>query len=248
MNNKLAAAVAKHPDRFSGFAVLPIGEPEKLGDELRRCVKELGFVGALIGNHANGTFYDGTEYTKLWEAAQELDVPIYLHPTQPTGPMFKPHYEGDYSLRAAMCIGTFAFGWHSDVAVHILRLFAAGVFDRFPKLKIVIGHFGEMLPFMLQRIVDSAPLWAPEVQRTFKSVWDENIWITTSGVWSTSHMACILQNTQVDRILYSVDFPFVSSETGKRFLEDLQKSGLVTDEQLAMISHKNAQKLLGVGL
>ncbi len=245
-NNKLADAVAKHPDRFSGFATLPVAEPEKLRDELRRCVKELGFVGALIDNHANGTYYEGLEYSGLWETAQELDVPIYLHPVLPTKAVLETLYQGSYSHQAALSIGTFGFGWHSDVAIHVLRLFSAGVFDRFPKVKIIIGYFGEMLPFMLERIIHLSPLWTKELQRPFKTVWDENIWVTTSGIWGISPMACILRNTKIDRILFSVDFPFETNESGKRYLEALQKSGLVTDEQLAMISYKNAQSLLNV--
>jgi predicted TIM-barrel fold metal-dependent hydrolase len=203
-------------------------------------------VGALIDNHANGRYYDGLEYNGLWETAQELDVPIYLHPVMPTQAVLQALYQGNYSDKAALSIGTFGFGWHSDVAVHILRIFSAGVFDRFPRVKIIIGHFGEMLPFMLERIIHLSPLWSRELHRSFKTVWDENIYITTSGIWGISPMACILKNTKIDRILFSVDFPFESNKSGMKYLEELQNSGLVTEEQLAMISYKNAQRLLKV--
>lgn len=126
-----------------------------------------------------------------------------------------------------------------------MRLFAAGVFDKFPKLQIVIGHFGEMLPFMLQRVCDLSIRWG-KFERSFKQVWDENIYITTSGVWSLDPMACILRNTKIERILYSVDYPFAKNEKGLRWMEELQGSGLVGKEDLERIAYKNAEKLLRI--
>lgn len=245
-NDQLAAAVKKNSKRLAGFAVLPVSDPDSSAQELTRCIKELGFVGALIDNHTeNGTYYDGPEYTPLFQAAQDLDVPIYLHPTWPTEAVKSLIYNGNYTKGATMGIGASGFGWHSDVAMHVLRLFCAGVFDTFPGLKIIVGHMGEMLPFMLHRIMQLSPRWG-ERQRNFKEVYDTNIWITTSGVWSVDPMACILRNTKIDHILYSVDYPFAKNEDGLAFMEDLEKSGLVNEEQFGMVAYKNAEALLGV--
>ena len=249
-NDQLAAAVKKNPDRFAGFAVLSVTDPAACSTELTRCVRELGFVGALIDNHAvkgpSPAYYDGPEYLPFWETVQDLDVPIYLHPTWPTDNMLSLLYTGEtIPLGASKSISTSGFGWHSDVATHILRLFASGLFDRLPRLKIIIGHMGEMLPFMLERIFQLSPRWGART-RSFKTVWDENIWITTSGDWSVNPMACILRNTKIDHILYSVDYPFARNEDGLKFMEDLEQSGLVTPEQLEMIAFRNAEKLLGV--
>lgn len=245
-NNQLAAAVRKHPHRFAGFAALPVAEPAAAADELLRAVRELHFIGALIDNHtADGRYYDGSEYDILWATASQLDVPIYLHPTWATPLVRKTLYTGNFTPGASGSMSTSGWGWHSDVAVHILRLFAAGVFDRFPKLKIIIGHFGEMIPFMLARINYLSKRWG-ERKRLFQQVWDENVWITTSGVWSVDPMACILMNTRVERILYSVDFPFARNEDGEKFMWDLRESGLVSQEQWEMIAYRNAEKLLGV--
>jgi len=193
-NDEAAAAIKAHPTRLAAFANLPVADPEACVAELRRCVRDLGlgFVGALIDNRADATYYDGEAYMRLWEAAQELDVPIYLHPTLPSEEQKLASYTGNFSDEAATCIGAYAWGWHSDVAVHILRLYGAGVFDRFPKLKIIIGHFGEMLPFMLDRVDRVAARWGRK--RGFREVYDENIWITTSGVWSLDPMAMIIRN------------------------------------------------------
>jgi predicted TIM-barrel fold metal-dependent hydrolase len=243
-NEQLSAAVAKNKSRFAGFAVLPMSEPKAAAEELTRCVGEFGFVGALIDNHVDGKYYDGEEYHVVFEAAQKLDVPIYLHPTWPSEDMM-PRYTGNFSEGAASSIGASGFGWHSEVANHILRLFASGLFDHFPKLKIVIGHMGEMLPFMLQRICDLSIRWG-KFARSFKQVWDENIWITTSGVWSLDPMATILRNTKIEHILYSVDYPFAKNEKGLSWMEELEKSGMVGKEDLERIAYKNAEALLRV--
>ncbi|KIW80603.1 hypothetical protein Z517_07219 [Fonsecaea pedrosoi CBS 271.37] len=246
-NDQLAESVKKHPNRFAGFAVLPISEPVACATELTRCVKELDFVGALIDNHTtDGTYFDGEAYLPMFQAAQDLDVPIYLHPTWATQEVTSLLYTGDnIPSEATTSLSSSAFGWHSDVAVHVLRLFASGLFDRLPKLKMIIGHMGEMLPFMLERVMQLSPRWGPH-QRSFKTVWDENIWITTSGNWSVNPMACILRNTQPDRVLYSVDYPFATNENGLQFMRELEASGLVSSEQLEMIAHGNAEALLRV--
>ncbi|KAI1324919.1 hypothetical protein F5Y16DRAFT_401921 [Xylariaceae sp. FL0255] len=251
-NDEAAAAVKANPSRLAALAALPVADPAACADELRRCVQDLGFAGALIGNHANGTYYEGAEYDTLWRTAEELDVPIYLHPTIPSPEqarvVYYPGREGSenaLSARAAAGIGEYAWGWHSDVAVHVLRLFGAGLFDRFPRLKIVIGHFGEMLPFMVQRVEWATGHW-PKRERNFTQAYNENIWITTSGVWSLDPMATILRNTSIDKILYSVDYPFTSNEDGLKWMKDLVQSGLVTRDQLEKIAYKNAEELLKV--
>lgn len=244
-NNQLAAAVQARRDRFAGFAVLPVSDPEGSAKELTRCVRELGFVGALIDNRSGNTYYDGSDYEPLWSAAQELDVPIYLHPTWPTPEQKELIYTGNFSNGAMLSLSASGWGWHSDVGLHVLRLFAAGTFDRFPNLKIIIGHMGEMIPFMLDRIVQLSPRWGQR-ERGFKDVYDTNIWITTSGVWSIDPMATILRNTKIERILYSVDYPFAKNENGLAFINELEKSQLVTREQLEQIAYKNAEQLLGL--
>lgn len=242
-NDQLAAACRKHPDRFAGFAVLPMADPEESARELERTVK-YGFVGALIDNHVNGTYYDGSEYDTLWQKAQDLDVPIYLHPTWPSDNMTQ-QYTGNFSAGASRSLGASGWGWHTETGLHILRLYAAGLFDKFPRLKIIIGHMGEMLPFQLQRICNLSVRWGDH-KRKLKQVWEENIWITTSGVWSLDPMRCILGNTKIDHILFSVDYPLEKNENGLKWMEDLEQSGLVTEEQLDMIAYKNAEALLKI--
>ncbi|KAK0724696.1 hypothetical protein B0H67DRAFT_480088 [Lasiosphaeris hirsuta] len=252
-NDQLAAAIkaeeiraggAAGKSRFAGFAVAPMGHPAEAAAELRRAVGELGFVGALVDNHNDGRFFEGDEYDVWWQAAEELGVPVYLHPSWPSGDM-AARFEGNFSGAAAISMSSSGLSWHTETALHVLRLFASGLFDRRPKLKIVIGHMGETIPFMLQRIQVLSRRWG-EFRRDFRTVYDENIWITTSGVWSIDPLRCILANTKLDHILYSVDYPFQRNEVGLEWIEELEQSGLVSEEQLRAIAYENAQKLLGV--
>ncbi|EFX02124.1 amidohydrolase family protein [Grosmannia clavigera kw1407] len=247
-NDQLAEAVRLNPGRFAGFAELPMHEPQEAARELHRtCAGKdhggLAFVGALVDSHTDsGLYYDGPEFDELWETATRLDVPIYIHPTWPSTALFGAYKSPHISDDVTTAILAFGFGWHSDVALHILRLYAAGVFDRFPKLKIIIGHMGEMIPYMLQRMQRTSSRWGRE--RSFREVWDTNLWLTTSGNWALDPLACILRNTKHDRIMYSVDYPFAKSRDGLTWLEELEGSGMVSEEELEGIRWKNAARLL----
>lgn len=259
-NDQLAEAVRAHPSRFAGFAELPMDDPAEAAAELRRTCSSDGdgdgdgtdgmpggvrFVGALVDSHTEaGRYYDGPEYDVLWAAAVALDVPIYIHPTWPSPSLAAAHRAPPQHLPDAVttAILAFGFGWHADVAVHVLRLYAAGAFDRFPRLQIVVGHMGEMIPYMLQRIERVSARWGRA--RPFREVWDANVWLTTSGNWSLDPLACILRNTKHDRIMYSVDYPFAKSADGLKWLEELEESGMVSEEVLEGIRWKNAAKLL----
>jgi predicted TIM-barrel fold metal-dependent hydrolase len=266
-NNPAAAAAAPHARFFRGLAVLPMASPRRAADELRRCVRELGLVGAMVDNHVERVdgdgdggddddddaaatrggvrgervFYDREAFACVFEAAQELDVPIYLHPMFPTASLAQT-YEGNYIDGAALSMASSGWGWHSECGLHVLRLFAAGVFDRFPKLKIIVGHFGEMLPFMVDRIAQLSVRWGKR-DRDFSTVWKENIWITTSGVWSIDPMAMIKRNTPVDKTMFSIDTPFAKAEDGKKFWEELQASNMYSSEEMDDIGWKNAARL-----
>jgi predicted TIM-barrel fold metal-dependent hydrolase len=247
-NDQLAEEIKKSKEtieRFAAFAVLPMVDPKAAAAELERTVKEHGFVGALVDSKNKNGFCDGKEYDVLWQKLEEMDVPIYLHPSWPTKEIFQQSYAGNFSARAMGVMGGAMWGWHSEVGLHVLRLHAAGVFDKFPKLKIILGHFGEIMPFMLQRI-QNQELIMGQLKRPFGQVWDENIWITTSACWSLDPMRCILGNTKIERIMYSIDYPFTSNEDGLQWIEDLEKSGLVTKDQLDLIAYKNAESLLGI--
>ena len=249
-NNELSERIKGfHPDRFRGFAILPMNFPEDAGNELRRCVKDLGFVGTLVDSNVEGTFYDNDFFWPVFETAVELDVPVYIHPSVNSGT--KPLlFEGNYPANVAESLSQYGWGWHSETAISFLRLFAAGVFDQFPRLKIVLGHLGEMLTFQLDRIEGITNGQWPHIgsllQRTLRQVWDENVWITSSGMFSLTPMAAVVRQCKLDRIMYSVDYPYDQNEHGLAFLQALKAEGMVSDEALEGIAHKNAEALLKV--
>lgn len=242
-NDSLASAITQNPSRLAGFALLPMSEPAQAASELERCVTEHGFLGALVDNHINGRFYDGGEFRVVFAKAQELNVPIYIHPSWASDDMLQ-HYKGNYDDSVAVAMSAFGWGWHSETAVHVMRLYASGLFDEFPQLKIVLGHMGEMLPFQLERVANVSGRWG--LQRTFQEVWDSNVWITTSGMFSLAPLACLLRTTSIERVLYSVDYPFSDNQKGADFFERVKDSGLISGEDLEKFAHGNAEALLGV--
>lgn len=208
-NDETATAISRFPARFRAFAYLPMADPLAAAAELERTVTQLGFVGALVDSHlANQTYYDSPAWDPFWATAQSLDVPIYLHPTYAdiediTGDGGRFTSEGgDYSAAAAAALAGGGFGWHVDTGLQFLRLWLGGVFDRFPDLKIVIGHMGETIPFMLQR-TDRSAGGAKPGGVTVLEAYERNLWITTSGFFDLEPFSTVLRLTAKDRILVS---------------------------------------------
>lgn len=243
-NLQIAESVRDFPTRFRGFACLPMADQEAACRELEYCVKELGFLGAMIPNHADGTFYDSELYLPFWKTAEKLNALIYVHPPPPHL-THAGHYHGNYSKDLGMILGMHLWGWHADTGSHILRLFLSGLFDKAPQLKIVLGHMGEMLPFMKGRIQYATGHNWLKYRRNFNQVWDENLWFTTS-MFDITAMACLIRSASIDRIMYSVDYPLVSMDDGIQFIDQLRKSGLLTESDFDKVLYKNAQRLLGL--
>lgn len=239
----MAEACKKHPKRLVGFATLPMREPKAAAAELKRTVESHGFVGALIDNQLEGgQTYDDHKFWPVFAQAEQLDVPIYIHPTYP-GTNLRQNYQGNFPETTGLMLGTFSWGWHAETGLHILRLFAAGLFDKYPKLKIVIGHIGEFIPYMFARIEKSSHHWGKR-ERTLQTVWNENLWITTSGHFALPPFECLIKTIPVDKVLYSIDYPFSSTEMGLKFVEEIRESGVLTEEQFEGFCYKNAEKLL----
>ena len=248
VNDDLAAAISRNPSRMAGFAALPMDEPAAAASELERCVQKLGFVGALIDNHLpDGEFYDNERFWPVFAKAEELDVPIYIHPTFASEAMLEHHFKGNYGDSVALALSAFGWAWHAETGLHVLRLFAAGLFDRFPRLKIIIGHMGELLPFQIDRVIAVTERWGGDKRlRGLKEVWRNNIYVTTSGMFSLAPLACLLQTMPIDHVLYSVDYPFSPNERGLTFLEEIQKSDLIKGEDFELFAFRNAENLLRV--
>ncbi|HZS76388.1 MAG TPA: amidohydrolase family protein [Ktedonobacteraceae bacterium] len=238
-NDQLAEAVAAHPTRFAGFATLPMVKPEAAADEMERTVRSLGFKGALINGTTNGRFLDDPSFLPVLERAVALDVPIYIHPAFPPAPVWEAYYAGfDPAVSSALSRG--GWGWHSETAIHALRLILSGVFDRLPGLQIIIGHMGEMLPFMFARIQNVLSPVAKHLQHPVPEYFLRNFHFTTSGFFTDPPLLLALELMGADRIIFSVDYPYSTNQQGRAFLD----SASISPDDKEKISHLNAERLL----
>ena len=239
-NNALAEACARHPDRYRGFAHLPMQAPEAAADELERTVRDLGFHGVLVNGPTEGRFLDDPAFEPILARAAALDLPIYIHPGIPAEAVRASQYDGlpgNFSFSMALS----AWGWHAETAVHTLRLVLSGAFDRHPGLKVVIGHMGEALPFMLDRIDESTANEAKaRLGRSVKQTILDQVWITTSGFFTMAPFMAALMTFGADRIMFSVDYPFASNARARAFLDALP----VSAADRAKIAHETADRLL----
>jgi len=239
MNDHLAEAISRRPDRFAGFAVLPMETDTPTAHELVRAVKQLRFVGALINGTTGGRFLDHPHYRDLLAAAEELDVPIYIHPHLPPEPVRQAYYSG-LEPGAGRVLESAGWGWHSEVAIHTLRLVMAGTLDKHRKLKVIIGHMGEMLPVMLVRVDETSVADTAHLSRPPSQQIHDQVWITTSGIFSQPPFIAALQTFGIDRIMFSVDYPYALDPQGRKFLNEVA----LAPADMAKLCHGNADAVL----
>jgi 2,3-dihydroxybenzoate decarboxylase len=241
-NDVLAGEIAKRPDRFLGFAALPMQDPDEAARELSRCVKELGFVGALVngfsqaGTPDSALYYDLPLYRAFWRTVAELDVPFYLHPRNPL-PGAIPGYEGHNWLMGPN------WAFHAETSVHALRLIGSGLFDEHPRLQIILGHLGEGIPAYLWRI-DHRNDWmkAPHKYAAKKPVADyfrNNFVLTTSGNFSTSALNQAVAEIGTNRVLWSADYPFEDISDAADWID----AAPISDADRVKICRTNALEL-----
>ena len=238
-NDKLAAAALAHPDRFAGFATLPWQAPEAAARELERAVRQLGLKGALINGRPGETFLDDARYAPLLAAFSELKVPLYVHPGLPLQAVQAPYY-GDLERELSARLSMFAWGWHNEAGIQVMRMLLAGVFDRYPQLQVISGHWGEMLPFFLQRLEDSIPQEVSGLRRPIVQTYREHVFVSPSGMLTLPHFQFIYALMGAERILYSIDYPYQSLDGARDFIARLP----ISDAEKALIAHGNAQRLL----
>lgn len=202
-NDVMADAISTHPGRFAAFAVLPMLDPDAAAKELERTVRDLGFVGTLISGQVGGRYLDDQFFWPVFEAAESLGAPFYLHPGRPPQPVVDACYSG-FAPLVSESLATAAWGWHIDTGLHALRLIIGGVFDRFPRLQVIIGHMGEALPTMLWR-ADSTLNRVVDLAKPVQDYFRENFSITTSGFLDDVAFAAALATVGIDRMMFSVE-------------------------------------------
>ncbi len=235
-NDRLSETVQAHPDRFAGFAALPTADPGAAAEELERAVKQLGFKGAMIHGHTQGSFLDDRKYWIIFDRAQALGVPIYLHPTLPHPDAMKAYFQGYEEFARA------GWGFAVDTSCHFLRMLFSGLFDAYPDLKIILGHLGEGLPFAMHRLNDHTYRAAARrgLKKTPLQYLRDNLLVTTSGNWYEPAFLCTLLALGADNILFAVDWPFEPNTAGIGFLKKLS----ISDADREKIAHGNAERIL----
>ena len=242
-NDTLADAISKHPDRFSALAVLPWSAPESAGKELERTVTQLGFKGAILAGRASGAeaFLDNTRFSPILEAAQALEVPIYVHPSATMQQVQELYYDGLGDQLSAR-LSLYGWGWHHEAGVQILRMVLSGAFETYPNLQLIAGHWGEMVPFYLSRLDQALPRKVTKLQRTITETFAQNIYVTPGGIFDYPQFQFVMQVVGADRILHAVDFPFLGNDGAKSFIEQAP----INDQDKAKIAYLNAERLFGL--
>lgn len=235
--NDFLAEKMRDQIRFGGLAHLPMQDPTAAANELERCISELGYLGVMINGQTNGAYLDNDRFSVFWERAEALGVPVYIHPSNPPD---VPYMYSDHSELYGP-----VWSWTVETANHALRLVFGGVFDRFPKAKLILGHMGETLPYQLWRF-DSRWQICNAKDRKLELAPSQylkrNIWITTSGVCSDAPLNCALEALGEDRVLFSVDYPFEQTHLACEWIESTKISNTTREK----ICSTNAKTLLGI--
>jgi 2,3-dihydroxybenzoate decarboxylase len=240
VNDELAEIVAANPTRYGGFATLPLQDPDAAATELERCMTQLGFHGAMVNGYTNigdaetGWYYDHERFLPFWERVEALGAPVYLHPRDPL-PGNQGIYDGHPELFGA--VWTFTV----ETSTHALRLMTSGLFDRFPRLTVILGHLGETLPFNIWRI-DHRASYMGDLRKFEKPLTYyllNNFYVTTSGNFHTQTLNATLAEMGVDRVLFSSDYPYESM----REASDWFDNAAINENDRAKIGHTNARRL-----
>ncbi len=239
-NDQLAAAVRANPARLAGFACLGLKQPERAAEELARCVTSLAFKGAMLDGTTGGLFLDDPRFTPVFEAAASLNVPIYLHPAPPPESVRKAYYDG-LPGELGRLLSIAGWGWHAETGLHLLRLIVTGLFERFPKLQLIVGHMGEGLPYALAR---SSGILSPaaKLPHTVAEYLKRNVSITTSGYFTPEPFRCAREVVGLDRLMFSVDYPFSPNTRGRSFLDGLASE--INEVEMTGFTHGVAERLL----
>jgi len=233
-NDFLAREIGKRPQRYQGFAHIALQDPVAAAAELERCATQLGFKGAMINGQTLGHYLDERQFDPFWAKAEELQTWIYLHPADPVQAYasFGPYKELTRST----------WGWGVETGTHALRMVFGGVFDRFPKARLLLGHLGETLPYLLWRLDSRAKLYGVKLKKEPSQYIRDNIAVTLSGMYSAEPLQCALAALGASRVMFSADYPFESIAEAGHFMDSVA----LDDALRADIACNNAARLLNL--
>jgi predicted TIM-barrel fold metal-dependent hydrolase len=238
VNDRLAAFVKTKPERFAAFGALPTCNPVASANELERIVTKHGFKGAMVHGLTNGQFIDDKKFWPIFERAEKLDVPIYLHPSVPHPAVMDAYYK-DYLKDYPMVIRA-AWGFTVETATQAIRMVLSGVFEAHPNLKIILGHLGETLPFLVWRVDQALSRPGGQKAISFRDIFCSHFYLTTSGNFSNPALLCCVQEMGIDRIMFAIDWPFVANPLGTNWVDTIP---LCEEDKIKILSG-NAKRLL----
>ena len=239
-NDRLAEVVRRHPGRFAGFSTLPWQDPDAAVLELERSVTHLGLTATLlIGRPGADAFLDDPRYAPVLAKLEELRAPLYMHPGAPLPAVQRPYY-GGLGPEVTARLSLYGWGWHNEAGIQVIRLVLSGALDRHPNLRVISGHWGEMVPFYLQRLDDALPVGATRLSRTVSQTYRDQVFVTPSGMLDLPHFKFIHEVLGADRILFAVDYPYLTMAGARAWLEGLP----VGEDERSAIAHRNAEALL----
>lgn len=237
VNDRLAAFIGQAPGRFAGFAALPTSDPDAAAEELERTTQEFGLVGAMIHGPTGGVFLDDPAFEPIFARAEALGVPLYLHPSEIL-PEVRQSYFAPYDATHPMFLRA-GWGYTIETGTHAMRLVLSGLFDRHPALRIILGHLGEGIPYLLDHIDEALARDTP--MKNFRDVFTRHFHVTTSGFFSDAALDCCVAQMGADRVMFSIDAPYAPSEAGLAWLRSRPEDGR------AALAAGNARRLLGLG-
>ena len=239
-NDRLADAARAYPSRISAFFSLPWWDPDAAAREVERCVTELGLPATMLNGRPDGdSFLDDPRFDAVLGQLAAYNAPIYIHPGPPLEAVRKPYYAG-FNPEVEARLSLFGWGWHHEAGIQTVRLILSGALDRHRTLKIISGHWGEMVPFYLQRLDDTLPPEATGLERRISQSYCDQVWVSPSGMLDLPHFLFIREVMGADRIVFSIDYPYLTMTGAREWLENLPIS---FDEREA-IAWRNAASLL----
>lgn len=241
-NDYIASIVKKHPTRYGAFALLPWSNPQAAVREIER-IKGMGFQGILLAGRpsAGSAFLDEKSYIPVLEACEACNMPIYIHPAAPLRAVQEPYYGGlgdEVSARLSL----HGWGWHNEAGIEVIRMILSGRLEQFPRLQLIAGHWGEMVPFFLSRMDQSMPQSVTKLKRTITETFRQNVYVTPSGIFDYPQLKFCVEVLGANRIIHSVDCPFIGNEGAASFIEQAP----VREDEKEMIAYKNAEELFGI--
>jgi len=238
-NDELARAVKTNPTRFGALAVLPVGDPAAAATELKRAVNDLHFNGVLLKGNYQNKYFDDPFFFPIFEMASKLDVPVYFHPSFIATSVTQHYFASDnWSDVVTGILSSAGYGWHMDVGIQVMRMIVSGIFDKLPNLKLVSGHWGELVPMFLERLDDELDAY-DGLKKSFSDYYRNNVYITPSGILSKPQLNFALAEMGPEHLIFSIDYPYKQPKNGRTFLDNTD----LTPDQVAAFAHDNAERI-----